>query len=243
MLQAFYTATVGAQQQMERMGVQGNNMANANTFGFRAEKPAFEALMYRMVDGIDGQQLPKGSGTRMVSTISDFRSAALEETGRKQDYAIVGDGFFALYDPDTGEISYTRDGSFALSSFQQTKEDGTTDTLYYLADGEGRQVLDTNGYPIVVTDAEARQPVGVFTIQYLDGLQHVGSGRFVTTEKNGAVWMSPSEVRQGYLESSNVDLASEMGKVIEAQRTYSYVLRMMQTADEIETTVNNLTNG
>ncbi|MFQ7855344.1 MAG: flagellar basal body rod C-terminal domain-containing protein [Flavonifractor plautii] len=53
----------------------------------------------------------------------------------------------------------------------------------------------------------------------------------------------PSEVRQGYLESSNVDLASEMGKVIEAQRTYSYVLRMMQTADEIETTVNNLTNG
>ena len=156
MLQAFYTATVGAQQQMERMGVQGNNMANANTFGFRAEKPAFEALMYRMVDGIDGQQLPKGSGTRMVSTITDFRSAALEETGRKQDYAIVGDGFFALYDPDTGEISYTRDGSFALSSFQQTKEDGTTDTLYYLADGEGRQVLDTNGYPIVVTDAEAR---------------------------------------------------------------------------------------
>ena len=126
-----------------------------------------------MVDGIDGQQLPKGSGTRMVSTITDFRSAALEETGRKQDYAIVGDGFFALYDPDTGEISYTRDGSFALSSFQQTKEDGTTDTLYYLADGEGRQVLDTNGYPIVVTDAEARQPVGVFTIQYLDGLQPV----------------------------------------------------------------------
>ena len=103
MLQAFYTATVGAQQQMERMGVQGNNMANANTFGFRAEKPAFEALMYRMVDGIDGQQLPKGSGTRMVSTITDFRSAALEETGRKQDYAIVGDGFFALYDPDTGQ--------------------------------------------------------------------------------------------------------------------------------------------
>ncbi|MFQ7450407.1 MAG: hypothetical protein ACLRNQ_02055 [Flavonifractor plautii] len=51
-------------------------MANANTFGFRAEKPAFEALMYRMVDGIDGQQLPKGSGTRMVSTITDFRSAA-----------------------------------------------------------------------------------------------------------------------------------------------------------------------
>ena len=92
MLQAFYTATVGAQQQMERMGVQGNNMANANTFGFRAEKPAFEALMYRMVDGIDGQQLPKGSGTRMVvhhhgfplrSDGGDGAQAGLRHCGRR----------------------------------------------------------------------------------------------------------------------------------------------------------------
>lgn len=160
MLQAFYTATVGAQQQMERMGVQGNNMANANTFGFRAEKPAFEALMYRMVDGIDGQQLPKGSGTRMVSTITDFRSVAMEETGRKQDYAIVGDGFFALYDPDTGEISYTRDGSFALSSFQQIKE--TEQRIHFTIwrmERAGRFWTPT-GYPIVVTDAEAAPACG-----------------------------------------------------------------------------------
>ena len=115
MLQAFYTATVGAQQQMERMGVQGNNMANANTFGFRAEKPAFEALMYRMVDGIDGQQLPKGSGTRMVSTITDFRSVAMEETGRKQDYAIVGDGFFALYDLVSADKGGRNNGYTLLS--------------------------------------------------------------------------------------------------------------------------------
>ena len=243
MLQAFYTATVGAQQQMERMGVQGNNMANANTFGFRAEKPAFEALMYRMVDGIDGQQLPKGSGTRMVSTITDFRSAALERRGASRITPLWATAFSPCMTRIPERFPTPGTAPSPCPRFQQTKEDGTTDTLYYLADGEGRQVLDTNGYPIVVTDAEARQPVGVFTIQYLDGLQHVGSGRFVTTEKNGAVWMSPSEVRQGYLESSNVDLASEMGKVIEAQRTYSYVLRMMQTADEIETTVNNLTNG
>lgn len=66
MLQAFYNAALGAQQQMQRLNIQANNIANVNTFGFRAEKPSFEALMYRMVNGVDGEQLPKGSGTRIV---------------------------------------------------------------------------------------------------------------------------------------------------------------------------------
>ena len=153
-------------------------------FGFRAEKPAFEALMYRMVDGIDGQQLPKGSGTRMVSTITDFRSAALEETGRKQGLRHCGRRLFALYDPDTGEI-FLHPGRL-LRPVLVSADKGRTEqrirfTIWRME--RGRQVLDTNGYPIVVTDAEARQPVGVFTIQYLDGLQHVGSGRFVTTRE------------------------------------------------------------
>ena len=223
MLQAFYSATIGAQQQMQRMNVQGNNIANVNTYGYKAEKPAFNALMYGTVDGVDGAELPRGSGTLMVSTATDFRASDLTETGRAQDYAVIGEGFFALYNPATEEVSYTRDGSFTLGSFQQP-------------------VLDTQGYPIVVTDPEARQPVGVFTIQYKDGLQHLGSGRFLMGEKNGQVWISESEVRQGFLESSNTDLATEMGKVIEAQRAYSYALRMVTTADEVETTIINLTN-
>ena len=107
MIQAFYSAAVGAQQQMERMNVQANNIANVNTYGFKAEKPAFEALMYGMVNGIEGEQIPKGSGTRMVSAATDFNQGPIEETGRKQDYAISGDGFFALFDP----VSYTHLGN------------------------------------------------------------------------------------------------------------------------------------
>ena len=52
MIQAFYSAAVGAQQQMQKMNVQANNIANVNTCGFKAEKPAFQALMYGMVNGI-----------------------------------------------------------------------------------------------------------------------------------------------------------------------------------------------
>ena len=79
-------------------------------------------------------------------------------------------------------------------------------------------------------------------MQYQDGLQHLDGGRFLATEKSGMLdgqFSSPA----GILETSNTDLATEIGKVIEAQRSYSYALKMMITADEVETTVNNLANG
>ena len=243
MIQAFYNAAVGAQQQMLRLNVQANNIANVNHYGFRAEKPAFEALMYRNIAGADGAELPKGAGTRVVSTATDFSQAALEETGRAQDYAIFGLGFFALFDPSTQEISFTRDGSFSPAMFQEQNEAGELEHVWYLSDGEGRQVLNTGGYPIVMTDFNAEQPVGVFTLQYKDGLQHLGSGRFLAGDKNGSVWVGTSPVLRGYLETANVDLGEELSKVIEAQRSYSLVLKMVTTADEVETTINNLTNG
>ena len=243
MIQAFYNAAVGAQQQMLRLNVQANNIANVNHYGFRAEKPAFEALMYRNIAGADGAELPKGSGTRVVSTATDFSQAALEETGRAQDYAIFGLGFFALYDPSTQEISFTRDGSFSPAMFQEQNEAGELEHVWYLSDGEGRQVLNTGGYPIVMTDFNAEQPVGVFLIQYQDGLQHLDSGRFLAGDKNGDVWMGGAQVLRGYLETSNTDLAYEISKVIEAQRAYSYALRMVTTADEVETTINGLTGA
>lgn len=238
MIQAFYSAALGAQQQMERMGVQGNNIANVNTFGYKAEKPSFEAALYSFQNGVNGAQLPRGSGTLMVSTATDFSASSLEQTGRRLDYAIIGEGWFALYDPASQEISYTRDGSFTLSSFLQNGQE-----IFYLSDGEGRQVLDNQGNPIVVTDPNEELPIGVYTFQYQDGLQHLDAGRFAAGEKNGAVVSIEPQLQQGYLESSNTDLATEFGKVIEAQRAYSYALRMVTTADEVETTVNGLTNG
>ena len=247
MIQGFYSAATGAQQQMKKMDVQANNIANVNTYGFKAEQASFGALMYGMVEGTEGV-LPRGSGAAVVSTGTDFSSAPIEETGRSQDYAIIGEGYFGLYDPETDEISFTRDGSFALGSFQRLVEEEGEEPYYeqvfYLTDGEGRQVLDRQGYPIEVQDGgyDDVQPVGVFSIQYQDGLQHVGSGRFVAGEKNGQLAITQAEVRQGYLESSNADLATELGKVIEAQRAYSYALRMVTTADEVETTVVNLPN-
>ena len=61
MIQAFYSGAIGAQQQMKKMEIQGNNIANVNTYGYKNEQPAFGTLMYGMVNGVDGAQLPKGA--------------------------------------------------------------------------------------------------------------------------------------------------------------------------------------
>ena len=243
MLQGFYSAVVGAQQQMQCMNVQGNNISNVNTYGFKAQVPSFQALMYRMQEGAEGSQLPRGSGAYMSGTATNWQDGVFQETGRDLDYAIVGEGYFALYEPGTGEISFTRDGSFTLSAFQVEDQnaEGGLSYAYYLSDGEGRQVLNQSGYPIQVTDPSEDLQVGVFTIQYQDGLQRDGSSRFLMGDKNGLVWASDSEARRGMLEQSTTDLATELSQVIEAQRSYSYVLKMVQTADEVETSINGLT--
>ena len=180
----------------------------------------------------------------MTWTISlaktDFSSGAMATSSIAQSYAIEGDGFFALADPGTGEISYTRDGSFTLSEYTQMGDDGQPETVFYLSDGEGRFVLSNQGAPMEVTDPDAEMPVGVFDFVNTDGMVHVGSNRFVPVAKNGQVRMGAGVARKGMLEQSNTDLANEMVQVIEAQRSFSYALRMVQTSDEVESTINSL---
>lgn len=243
MLQGFYSAVVGAQQQMRRLDVQGNNISNVNTNGYRAQVPAFQSLMYGMLEGADGAQLPRGSGSYLSGTAANPAAGPLRETGRDLDYAILGEGYFALYEPGSGAVSFTRDGAFTVAAFQVQGQDQELRTEYYLSDGEGRQVLGKDGYPIVVSDPESEMPVGVFQIQFQDGLERADSSRFLMGAKNGSVWLSDAKVCQGMLEESNTDLAVELTQVIEAQRSYSYALKMLQTADEVESTINGLTNG
>lgn len=249
---SFYTAAVGAEQQQKRMGVLGNNIANINTVGFCAKRPVFTALMYDFMNGVDGARLQRGSGTVMSGAETNFSGQAMPDTGRNQDYAIAGNGFFCLWDPSTDEYSYTRDGSFMLSQFMVPYEEGeerpvdadgneiTERAVWYLSDGFGRFVLSNEGRLIEVEDENVQQPVGVFDFENTNGMHHVGENRFVPVAKNGEPMLGDGQVIWKHLQSSNVDLAYELTKLIEAQRSFSYSLKMISASDEIETTVNNL---
>ena len=253
---SFYNAAVGAYQQQLRMNVQAQNIANVNTQGYRAERAAFAELMNRNVDGIDNPRLPKGTGARMIHAPIDFSSRGFTDTGRNFDFAINGDGFFALFDPDTQEISFTRDGSFTMTQFwippaedaaPEVDENGEEiepqpTSVWRLSDNQGRCVLDPEGNFIVVDPDNQKAPLelGVFDYAIHYGMQHADSSRLLATDLNGQLYLGTGEVKQGLLEMSNTDLTQEFIKVIESQRAFSYALKMVITSDEIESTFNSL---
>ncbi len=248
MNQSFYTASVGAWQQQERLNVHGNNIANVNNYGFKAKKPYFAQLMYDNILGAQADELPRGTGMIMIGADTDFSSNGFADTGLDLDYAIEGHGFFALWDPASGEYSYTRDGSFTKSQFfvqgaadPETGE-ATQEERWYLSDGDGHFVMGRDGRLIEVTEENAKTelPIGIFDFVNTNGMLNVGRNRFVPVDKNGQLQMGQGKLIQGYLERSNTDLANEMVKVIESQRSFTYALKMIQTSDEIETTVNGL---
>ena len=255
---SFFTGAVGAIQQNQRMNVQGNNIANVNNYGFKAERATFHHLMYSDVRGInEDDPLPKGSGTKMVKASIDFENGGYSETGRIFDFAIEGDGFFALFDPTNEEVSFTRDGAFVMARYEVPPAEDAEPEIdpvtgeeiepentveWRLSDNEGRCVLDPMGNFIVIDpqDQKADLDIGVFDYRVYDGMLHADSGRFTPIDKNGDLYMGTGKILRGYLERSNVDLAREMIKVIESQRAYSYALKIVQTTDEIEQTINGL---
>ena len=117
MNQSFYIGAIGAQQQLQRLNIIGDNIANLNTFGFKADRSDFSALMYQNHRGID-EELPMGVGTRLLMTSTDFSQGPVVDNSRSLDYMIEGDGFFALVELATGEVTYTRNGAFIMSEME-----------------------------------------------------------------------------------------------------------------------------
>ena len=248
MNQSFYIGAVGASMQLKRMNVIGDNVANVNTMGFKADRTDFSALMYQNHRGIE-DDLPMGVGTRILMTSTNFAQGPVEDFGRTLDYMIEGDGFFALVDLATGEVSYTRNGAFIKSGREmptgELDENGQpiTEQVYYLGDDEGRFVLsDVGGLIEVGDDTTTPLPVGIFDYINYNGMQQIDATRYLPVDKNGNLIYGTGRLRQGVVEGSNADLAEEYTKLIESQRAYGLALKMVQTSDEIETTINGLRN-
>ncbi len=246
MNQAFYTGAVGARQQMLNMNIQGNNMANVNTIGYKAQLSRFAALYHRNLDTISGGNDSIGVGAAMLMTSTDHVAGNFMATGRTHDYYINGNGYFALVDLNTNQVTFTRNGAFEVVPYERVTGESDangnpiTETVLALSDGEGRFVLGRNGNIITMTDPNAQPNIGIFDFGNYDGMEHVRGTEFLPIDKNGNLYYATGELVQGGLEGSNVDLTETMTKLIEVQRAYSMALKMMQTSDEIETTINNL---
>lgn len=234
MYTSFYTAARGALEQQKRMDIVANNLANTNNYGYKTKNAGFLDLMYYNMHNIHGDDIPMkaGTGTVVEKTDTDFNPSGYVTTNGAYDYAITGKGFFMMRNPENGEITYTRNGRFSLSQHGNA---------FYLVNDTGNYVLDRNQNPITVTNGGLNSTIGVYGFNILDGMLSVGDNEFAPTAKNGNPFLvEGAELVDHALESSGVNVADEITRIIESQRAYSYALRMVQTSDEIVNTINTL---
>lgn len=270
MMRALYTAATGMRAEQTNVDTISNNLSNVNTNGFKTQRTEFKSLLYQTIQtrttSGNGEVKPVGAqvglGTRVAATTSMYTQGSLQESQSPTDFAIEGDGFFAIRNVD-GQTHYTRNGNFTWSI--------AADNSLMLADVEGCPVLDTLGNPIVLPAGVSTQTVQ-FTengeIYYKDvagvtvrspqqfavyqfnnpaGLEKLSSSRLAATAASGNPLLEiengglkPSKIHSGYLEGSNVNVADEMVNMIVAQRAYELNSKAITTADSMLDTANNL---
>lgn len=230
---SFYSGARGMITEQDKLNVISNNVANVNTVGFRAKSSVFMDLMYYNMHS--QERVTTGTGVRMQHTNTDYSSNGVtQEEGGGFNFAIQdSDGFFMLRNQITNEITYTRAGNFSLSLHN--------DGYFYLLSDAQKYVLDGNGNPIRYINGELTARPGVFTFANMNGMESVGSTEFSPVPKNGnPIRVDSANILEGYLELSNTDMAQEMSDTVVASRAYTYALKMVQTSDEIEQTINGL---
>src|SRR3990172_6588370 len=126
-VQTLYTAATGMQALETKLDVIANNMANINTTAFKKDRANFEDLFYRQyrlpgAEDVAGNRTATGTevglGVRVGSTQTNHEQGAFETTNNPLDFAIEGDGFFQVQDPN-GDFLYTRSGNFGINANQQ----------------------------------------------------------------------------------------------------------------------------
>ncbi len=231
---SFYTAALGASMQQSKLDIVSNNIANINNNGYKSKSGVFQELIQENMHEAEGVEtrLYRGVGNKLSHTNTDFGQAGFTNDGSPLSFAIEGSGFFMIQDSKTDAITYTRTGNFRLSELNNTM---------YLVTQDGKRVLDETKQPITMTgDTLSSQP-GMFAFANTNGMLSVGSNEFQPVTQNGDVFLATDgRLIQGSLEMSNVDLPTEMSEMIEASRAYAYMLKMVQTSDEVEETINRL---
>lgn len=212
------------------LDVTANNIANAGTPGFKAERIALET--YASPDGAPSAYVFD------AGSYVDLRQGALMTTGNPLDVALAGPGWLAYATPD-GRTAYGRDGSLML------------DAQGRLVTSSGAQILDDAGAPVVLppdaspieiaSDGTISTPggepiarIGVFDVAAPDALERLGGG--LLGAPDGGAQARPAEgtaVVQGAIEGSNVAPVVEMTGLLEIQRAYERATRLIRTHDEL----------
>ena len=235
---SFYTAEMGLIASQKGMDVVANNMSNVSTYGYKAQRASFSDLLYT-VRNEKNKDAETGHGSKLNKTDLMFDANGVVQTGGELDFAILGEGLFAVQTAD-GDTYYTKNGQFSLS-----EENGQ----WHLVDAKGANVLGADGNPIILAAKEDGtldkdglvDKIGVFTFENPYGLSNEGDNYFSATASSGEAAADVNAVKmKGYLEPSSANISEQMVNVIQLQRAFSFNAKMVQTSDDLENIINNL---
>jgi flagellar basal-body rod protein FlgG len=254
-------AGTGMLAQQTNVEVISNNIANMTTTGYKRRRAEFQDLIYQNLRRVGsnssdtGSVVPAGAQVGLgVKTAAIYRISAqgnLQQTSNTLDMAIQGNGYFQITLP-SGETAFTRDGTFGLSP------DGTIVTADGYIVQPGVQIppaatgvtVNTSGQvQVTLSGQTAPQTVGQLQLAVFPneaGLEAQGDNLFLQSAASGApVAGNPAApgfgtVMQGFIETSNVNVVTEITNLITAQRAYEMNSRVITTSDNMLSTLTNL---
>ncbi len=226
MERGLYIAASGMLAEQVRQDLIAHDLANASTPGYKADRVASRSFGEMLLhDTRNGQQIGAlGLGTRIDEQVTDTSAGPLRDTGEPLDFAVAGDGFFAVR--TAAGVRYTRAGQFAASAR------GT------LATAAGDDVLGPGGRPVRVGSDGRVDPAAIGVVA-LDGARREGDNLFTGTARGAA----PGTVRAGALESSAVDPVTTMVEMLGSLRAFEAGQRVITTIDSTLAKAANQVGG
>lgn len=259
MIRALNTAATGMAAQEKQVNTISNNIANANTTGYKTQRTEFEDLMYETVNEAGGKSSngteytvghQVGSGSKVSAIRRQHSMGSPQVTNRPYDMMIMGDGFFGVQVGN--EVMYTRDGSFTVDSQGSVKTKSghplvpgitvppNTKNIHVSEDGRVQAYLTGQAQPVELGQ------IPVFTFVNPAGLSDRGGNLSALTTASGEAIQriageeNAGSIAQGTLEASNVSVMNEMTSLIKAQRAYEMNSKVMGVADQMLQTINNV---
>ncbi|MDP3539389.1 MAG: flagellar basal-body rod protein FlgG [Azonexus sp.] len=251
MIRSLWIARTGLDAQQTQLDVIANNLANVSTNGFKRGRAVFEDLLYQTLRQPGAQssqqtQIPAGlqlgTGVRPVSTARIFTQGSLQKTDSALDIGVQGNGFLQILLPD-GTTGYTRDGSFQKDNQGQivTSDGYPVQPAITIPATATSVTIGTDG-TVSITQAGTAATTQIGSIQLATfinpaGLQSMGQNLFLETAASGTPTPNTPGtngagiVNQGYVETSNVNVAEELVTMIQTQRAYELNSKVVSTSD------------
>ncbi|BFU77719.1 flagellar hook-basal body protein [Arcobacter sp. 15-2] len=238
MTQGIHQLTASMVNQLNRVDVISNNLANANTVGFKEDNLAegsFNRYLKTQIEKdevIDKESFVMDTIPKIDSKFKDESIGALIETGNNLDFAIKDKNMFFKVQNNQGDIEYTRDGSFKVI-------DGELITQ------NGYKVLNANNGAIDINDPQFKQNIALVSTEFKN-LENIGNNNYKAIDENNIVQVADNEtfLLQSTLEKSNVNTIKTMVGLIEAQRKFEQSQKAITGIDTINAKViESIGNG